>query len=105
MMKMDPLSTRILEFEGLTCSQSNNGLLLSSSPGFDGVMNGFDLADEYGEFGWSCPLALLYIKIKKHYVRDAIFFYNLFNSSNIIFTLLLLLYTNTINNPFKTLVP
>lgn len=42
MVKMDPLSTRILELEGLTCSQSNNGLLLSSSPGFDGVVNGFD---------------------------------------------------------------
>ena len=55
MVKMDPLSTRILEFEGLTCSQSNNGLLLSSSPGFDGVVNVFDLADEYGELGWSCP--------------------------------------------------
>lgn len=65
MMKMDPLSIRILELEGLTCSKSNNGLLLSSSPGFDGVVNGFDLADEYGESGWSCPLALLYIKNKE----------------------------------------
>ena len=77
MMKMDPLSTRILEFEGLTCSQSNNGLLLSSSPGFDGVVNVFDLADEYGELGWSCPLALLHIKTKEHHVRDCNLFHNL----------------------------
>lgn len=37
-------------------------------------VNVFDLADEYGELGWSCSLALLYIKTKEYYVRDAIFF-------------------------------